>query len=1090
MLDGQLGEKVPEGVAKAVIEYAQLATALGEPMPQLSTSKRRLLQPLQHHANAVGALLGRIQAGASISEGEVAHAARALLAYLEQASPGAPDEFYGMQQIAVAAPVLGRAFLRAAALSGETEFARVVAEMDDSFDRAGSKNGKRIDLRRQLAAEVYRWDGDVVGACRRLDSLIPRLQEETPDRQVEMLAELAATFALVGSETRARQLLSQIHTESLGYAVAAKKDPQYAFWRELFELANGVDPARRAERVTVMMRQIHGMTRTEGRDSAYRIAAAVLTEAAMVSAAMGLAVGRAMAEWGVLSWGGIVSALVIGVVRRRPNVGSACAVVWGSLALPYYSEPRYGGRELGEPISVCVGAASNEDLPRVVELLRLSIEAEGRLPIRAKLLEELHAAAAKRGLTVAELDGALNRWRAEAPVERDTGTPERYEEVASLSELEQRIRQEAMEEVDYLAAAAYRRLIDTATFDEAYQMFGRWPAIQRDARARFELFDRAIANGEARLARGLVDGYLRQIDEQATWSYWTGAGKLKYFQARAKLDGEGGHKDAYSDFVGELAAGREYTGSLLADVKDVFQTITAEPDWPAMWDAIAEQLATTREHGIGRKFEVSTDPTADEGVIVALYRWALSLSLFELTMHVRVGALRLLSVEGGATVFNQLIHQLIEGEADDPVEALQLLSLDLSDAGTADLRGAISTLVDHPDYAVAAMAARVCERWDCKTSAITAELPAFYSIQLEEGGEDFDPPSLVDPRTGAMLVEDPFGWTFAFPSLVKSLARKGPSIKHIRHRCGMLISEWGGLSAFGQSATEALEATLAQIDMRMTYMRPHMAVAARALRYVAGEMRKAQLLGMRDEPWLLEMMGYPAVRLALLSPAVRPRFLTRPPLDRIGWSKDEEQRWIADVRDDVNPMVIGRDTILAEITRFRGRNIRRKCTADRIRVPFFDAKPREDLSSWIAGLPRAIWVEGIVPLSDEPAATIVRRFSQVDMPEIPRDMLVICPLWSRRLGWRRHPLSWLVYVDALGRVVANIVWWRDGSPGDLQEDIQWGEGVLVIVTPDGREQLEAAVGPLHLQVGARRTISPQPGDGETTPRSATATANE
>lgn len=1084
-LDERIGEDVPGGVARAVMEHAELATLLGERVVEAPQSKRELLQPLQHHANTIGVLLGRTRAGGSIATGEVARVTHQLLAFLERASPRAPGEFYAMQQIAGAARVLAPALVRAAAMSGENEFVSVVEEFDRAFAAPDSKNGKRIDLRRGLARDVYRWDGNTAGACQRLEPLVRALREDTPQTQVEELGELAATFAHVGNETRAKELLHRIHNQSLGYALAPKKDPQYVFWRDLLKLANASDPAMRPERVEVMMRQLHGMTHTEGRSSAYRIAAAVLAEAALIDSANALAAARAIAEWGLLSWDGIVTAVLAGVVQRRNDLAGVCAVTWASLALPFYNEPHYRQDECGELIFSCISAAKHGELSTLVEILRGAIEAESRAPIRAKLLERLRDAAALRGVKSDRLDEALARWRTEAPVERDGSTPERYDDVTSLAGLEERLKEKAAP-LSYEVASAYTRLIDGAHIEEAQEMFERWPDIRQDVRARFRLVELALAAGASELARRLTDEYLEQLDERATWSYWAGAGKLKYFRARLKLDGTIAHKDAYADFVGELAAGREYTWSLLADVEDVFSTITAVPDWPAMWECLAEQLKTTREYAVGGKFEVPVNLSSDEELIASIYRWALSLSVFEVAMHVRIGALRLISIDRGTTIFARLVRQLVEGQADEPAEALQLLVIDATDSVASDLGDTVSALVAHPDYAVAAAAAKLCERWGSTVPAVAADLPPFYRIQLDEGGEDFEPPSLVDPRTGAMLVEDPLGWTFAFPRVVRSLARKGPSIRHIRHRCWMLISGWGGLPAFGQSATERLESELARMEMRMTYFRPHAAVGARALRYVAGEMRSAGLLDAQDEPWLLEMMGYPAVRLPLLSPSERPRFLIQASPDQIGWRNEDEARWLDAVSNDVRPIAIGRDVILAEITRFRRRYIRRNFTLERMRAPFFDVDQGGGLSSWVGALPRAVWVEGVVPLSDEPAPTVVRHFSQGEITEVPRDMLVICPMWLRRLTWRAHPQNWLVYVDREGRVVVNTIWWRDGAPGDVQEDMLWAEGVLVIVTPEGRAQLEGLLGPLRVQVNASRGLVSEAESAGQTVRFATA----
>lgn len=48
---------------------------------------------------------------------------------------------------------------------------------------------------------------------------------------------------------------------------------------------------------------------------------------------------------------------------------------------------------------------------------------------------------------------------------------------------------------------------------------------------------------------------------------------------------------------------------------------------------------------------------------------------------------------------------------------------------------------------------------------------------------------------------------------------------------------------------------------------------------------------------------------------------------------------------------------------------------------------------------------------------------------------------------------------------------EDGGPIDIDEDAAWAEGVLVVVTPEGRAQIESVVGHLDVHVHARRTFS-------------------
>ena len=271
--------------------------------------------------------------------------------------------------------------------------------------------------------------------------------------------------------------------------------------------------------------------------------------------------------------------------------------------------------------------------------------------------------------------------------------------------------------------------------------------------------------------------------------------------------------------------------------------------------------------------------------------------------------------------------------------------------------------------------------------------------------------------------------------------------------------------------------------MKIPFVRPHMAAAARALRYVAGELRRAELVATQEVPFLLYMMGLPAPRLPVQSPTKRPRFILRPALDRSSW-QERDERWLQGVEEVVRPLAAGAETIIAEVSTFYIHDVRRVYTQEKMRAPFLEVGDRQDLFAWFELIPSAILAGGIQAMTDEPATTIVRRFSNGQMPEVPQYQLIICPHWLWRLGWHPHQDNWLLILDRGGEVVARIVWWRDGDPVDVSDDAIWGEGIYVSVTPAGRAQIEAITGSLPIHVNARRGIASGEVDGASESRHA------
>lgn len=1068
-LDHLTGDDESEHMARAVLEHAELTAMLGQTSTEVPDSKRTVLRPLQFHTTTVGALLGSARRDRDrVSDGEVAQAARAALTYLDCARPSDSDGFYAMHQIVAATPVLGKALIQAAAICGEQEFVSTVTAFDDAFAQPNSTNSGRMNLRRVVAVQIYRLTGDVEGASRRLEPLVQSLIEATPAQQIDGLAELATSFAQVGNVTRAKELLKRIPQESLGYSRPPKKDPQYAIWSGLLEQANQVQPDKRRERVALLLRQVSGMVETEGRSAAYRIAPTLLEQAAQVDATYGWWAGCRLVELGLMGWAHLLDSLLIGLIKRRPDMILVATVTWCELALPYYMEPHYSESRLGEFIAVVIEVASAVEVALVIDTIQAAIEAEARAQERVGLLERLRMAANSRGHSTVAIDDAKTRWGAEAPPPRHSSAPRRYDHIPTLEQLQELLEKDSLtSEIGYEAARAFNRLASQADFALVKRMFDQWKAFQKDSRTRLVIIELAVASGEMDLARHLADGYLEETEDPVTWSSWSGGRLQRHFRAKLKIYGTEVHAAAYDNFVGGMAVGRESIPSTLLEYDDIFPILTESPDWPAMWDCLAEQLVTTREYAIGTDFNVvGRDSISDDQQIASLFAQAFELSLAELHRHAVCAALRLRTVRGGEAVFALIVQQLLNGQADLPAEGIQLLLLEGDDSLASQLADQVVQLTQHADYAISESAIVLARRWGLSPGRKIEPLSPYYSLVLEDESEFFRP-QLVDAISGAMRVEDVLGWTFAFKGLIELLALSGISVTQIRHRCRIFIDQWGGLDVYGNEATRRLESELRKFEMKMPYGRPHIAVAARALRFVAGELRRGEVLPDEATDQLLYMMSYPAPQAPLISPVARPVFIRRPSLEGMRWHS-EDQGWLDGIEDDTARLLPGGDAILAEVCEFHIRRSRRTFSMQRIRGHALDINNAlHDIDAYKL-FPRATWIDGPYPLSSQPARTIVRRLSTIWKPEIPEFRLTICPFWLQRLNWHPHPSNDQVYVDKSGLLVAQIVWWRDGGPVDLDDEVIWGEGMYVSLTPGGRAQLELFNGPLQVDVYVRR----------------------
>ena len=174
----------------AVMHHAKLCTLLNKPIPNATLSKHSFLHLFQHHASKIGVLLARAAIdNATVPAGSIPEEARVALRYALRLTSDGGNESYRIQQAFKAVPVLAQALLTLGAKCGEDEYRAVLREVDAAI--ASSTLGGTAYLRRRLAVDAYRVDGDRVRAVDRLNDLATELQESTPSEQIDGLADLA-----------------------------------------------------------------------------------------------------------------------------------------------------------------------------------------------------------------------------------------------------------------------------------------------------------------------------------------------------------------------------------------------------------------------------------------------------------------------------------------------------------------------------------------------------------------------------------------------------------------------------------------------------------------------------------------------------------------------------------------------------------------------------------------------------------------------------------------------------------------------------------------------------------------------------------
>ena len=205
---------------------------------------------------------------------------------------------------------------------------------------------------------------------------------------------------------------------------------------------------------------------------------------------------------------------------------------------------------------------------------------------------------------------------------------------------------------------------------------------------------------------------------------------------------------------------------------------------------------------------------------------------------------------------------------------------------------------------------------------------------------------------------------------------------------------------------------------------------------------------------------------------VRPQEIRRPVEVRDAPWNEQDRLWAEQVGDDVLEWAHREfEFVVAEVSRFKVIEPRQKeYKVHRIRAPGLGANG-DNFLDWYRELPAVVWLGQLVPLTEDPAPTLVRRVVNQFGISVPSNPIVICPIWLHRLGWKEQHENSSTYVDSEGIVVASLILWRDAGPVNVEDDSFWGEGTYLVLTASGLRQYKFAQGNLNIHCFAKREVN-------------------
>jgi hypothetical protein len=357
-------------------------------------------------------------------------------------------------------------------------------------------------------------------------------------------------------------------------------------------------------------------------------------------------------EADLFAWTTLVDAVLRGVLARRSELAAVAANAWAALVIPYQQrQSPYWHDEKTAFLAECVAAAPATDVPEIATVLLRAIEAEGVPEMRLGMLESLGRAARARGVEIAGASAALTRWEPESPPEREDDTHDRARHARTLGELRDLLRNGALEAEHYGVSPAVERASAEAPYLEVKHFVHDHPAVLNDKRTLSHVGHRALDAGDATYARELLKLGMTRRHERSSWDSFIDGTKFRLHALAVRLGGEPSRRAAYAELTSDLAHGREWTGSLLAELDDALELIADRPDWAAAWAELADQLVLFREYEFSPPPPApGTSPPSDEALIASLYKRAFMFPSEELRRHARIGSLKGVRSTGGAAV--------------------------------------------------------------------------------------------------------------------------------------------------------------------------------------------------------------------------------------------------------------------------------------------------------------------------------------------------------------------------------------------------------------------------------------------------------
>jgi hypothetical protein len=628
--------------------------------------------------------------------------------------------------------------------------------------------------------------------------------------------------------------------------------------------------------------------------------------------------------------------------------------------------------------------------------------------------------------------------------------------------------------IDYSYARAVERLVARASKSEIEHFVGLRPHVERDAKATVAISRRMLALGD-RTAALQYCAKAELASASGHWSTFLGGQKLEVQRLRIALEGDAARESGFDLLVGELAGGQTYASSLFLNLDDVLELVTIDFPFERLWIETEEHLKQYREFRLAAPIISLPAVETHSDFLAFIVAKAFDFSCPQLLQHARAAAM-LVARHAKDSAFIEKLFELLEQQSEGQRESAALMDRlrDAPHLQEALFRKAAADATSD-DFIVANVAKRVLDHFGAPFHQPPAvALPAFYNLVTLESAQadNFDPPPGIATGHRPIWSDDPWTWTVTLRSPLKLLS-KGCYIPMdlLRRRCAGFMTREGGRAAFGPEVEDAIPARLRRMHLHFSYRRPLPIAALRAFGKVLQELDAADAVDPNMFQAIWSDIGGPSLSDWQTEIVPRPSWIAIPTTPRRQYGGIDRDVWLEQADTALASTFPPDGLVIAEHTHFRIQAQRAAAHTSRVSLPN-PASPEEGIDS----LPRLLSIDRLAPMYRENESQLVCQIPSDLFGDLRDPAMTVCPYVARSLGWTRSATSPFILTEPSGEIVARTIRWIDGTNRESGYDAElFGFGQAVVLSPNGRAQLEAWRGHVCIGVSVERSVVDESG---------------